>query len=98
MSNFLQDLEQEVLLCWGITEDLLLLAKEHEDNDEFCNKVLGIKHVYEMRFRKAWDTYEKVTNEYYSWKPREVNFDDADFDEARADVIAQNGNDGLHYE
>jgi hypothetical protein len=76
MSNKIQELEQEVLLCWGITEDLLLLAKEHEDDDDLCNKVLGIKHVYEMRFRKAWDTYEKVTEEYYAWKPREVNFDE----------------------
>lgn len=78
MSN-IQDLEQEVLLCWGITEDLLLLAQEHEDNDDFCNKVLGIRAVYEMRFNKAWNTYEKVVDEYYllkQYKPREVNFDD----------------------
>lgn len=75
MSTKIQDLEQEVLLCWGITEDLQLLAEEYEHDDDLCNKVLGIKHVYEMRFRKAWDTYEKVVEEYYAWKPREVNFD-----------------------
>jgi hypothetical protein len=76
MSNKIQDLEQEVLLCWGITEDLLLLAMEHEDNDDIANKVLGLKAVYDMRFRKAWGTYEKVVEEYYAHKPREVNFDD----------------------
>jgi hypothetical protein len=74
MSN-IQDLEQEVLLCWGIAEDLLLLADEVDD-DDLQNKILGIKNVYEMRFRKAWDTYEKVVKEHYKWKPREVNFDD----------------------
>jgi hypothetical protein len=68
MTNRVQDLEQEVLLCWQVCEDLLLLAKEHEDNDEFCNKVLGLKHVYDMRFRKAWDTYEYVVDEYYTNK------------------------------
>jgi hypothetical protein len=31
-----------------------------------------------MRFRKAWDTYEKVVEEYYAWKPRDFNFDDND--------------------
>jgi hypothetical protein len=51
-----------------------------------------------MRFNKAWDTYEKVVKEYYVWKPREVNFDGVDFNEARTDVVGQNGNDGLHYE
>jgi hypothetical protein len=30
-------------------------------------------------------------------KDDKVDFDD-DFDEARADVIAQNGNEGLHYD
>jgi hypothetical protein len=77
MSN-IQDLEQEVLLCWGITEDLLLLANEHEEDGNLSMQILGIKEVYEMRFRKAWDTYEKVVEEYYAWKPREVNFDDDD--------------------
>ena len=98
MSNKIQDLEQEVLRCWEITQDLDLLAEEYEHDDDLCNRVLGIKHVYDMRFNKAWDTYEKVVKEYYAWKPREVNFDGVDFNEARTDVVGQNGNDGLHYE
>ena len=98
MSNKIQDLEQEFLRCWNVSQDLDLLAQEYEHDDDLCNRVLGIKHVYDMRFIKAWDTYEKVVKEYYAWKPREVNFDGVDFNEARADVIAQNGNDGLHYE
>lgn len=76
MSTKIQDLEQEVLRCWEVTRDLDLLAQEYEHDDDLCNRVLGIKHVYDMRFSKAWDTYEKVVEEYYAWKPREVNFDD----------------------
>lgn len=103
MSNKIQDLEQEVLRCWEVTQDLDLLAQEYEHDDDICNRVLGIKHVYDMRFNKAWDTYEKVCKEHYAWKPREFNFDNIpawgdDKAEDRADVIAQNGNDGLHYE
>jgi ribonucleotide reductase beta subunit family protein with ferritin-like domain len=79
MSN-IQDLEQEVLLCWGITEDLLLLANEHEEDGNLSMQILGIKEVYEMRFSKAWDTYEKVVAEHYAWKPREVNFELDNFD------------------
>ena len=99
MSN-IQDLEQEFLRCWEISQDLDLLAEQYED-DDLSNKILGIKNVYDMRFNKAWDSYEDLVKEHHELKrhkPREVNFDDADFDEARADVIAQNGNDGLHYE
>jgi hypothetical protein len=100
MSNKIQDLEQEFLHCWEITQDLDLLAQEYEHDDDICNRVLGIKHVYDMRFNKAWDTYEKVVEEYYAWKPREVIFDDVpDWgDESRTDVVGQNGNEGLHYE
>lgn len=75
MSNKVQDLEQEVLLCWGITEDLKLLANETDD-EEMQNKILGIIQVYDMRFRAAWTTYENVVEEYYAWKPRAVNFDE----------------------
>jgi hypothetical protein len=75
MSNNIQNLEQEVLQCWGVTEDLKLLANETDDED-MQNKILGIAQVYDMRFRAAWSTYEYVVEEYYSWKPREVNFDE----------------------
>jgi len=99
MSN-IQDLEQEFMRCWEVSQDLDLLAEEYEHDDDLCNRVLGIKHVYEMRFSKAYNTYEKLVKEHYSWKPREVIFDDVpDWgDESRTDVVGQNGNEGLHYE
>jgi hypothetical protein len=75
MSN-IQDLEQEVMRCWEVSQDLDLLAEEYKHDDDLCNKVLGIKNVYEMRFSKAYNTYEKLVKEHYTWKLREVNFDD----------------------
>jgi hypothetical protein len=66
--NKLQDMEQQLLRCWEITEDLWLVANEHEDNDDISNKVLGLKHVYEMRFNKLWDLYEKTVTEYYAMR------------------------------
>lgn len=77
----IQDLEQEVLRCWEVSQDLDLLAQEYEHHDGLCNKILGIKNVYEMRFSKAWNTYEKVVAEHYAWKKREVNFDEENKDE-----------------
>jgi hypothetical protein len=66
--NKLQDMEQQLLRCWEITEDLLMVANEHEDDDEVSNKVIGLKHVYEMRFNKLWDLYEKTVTEYYAMR------------------------------
>jgi hypothetical protein len=61
-------MEQQLLRCWEITEDLWLVANEHEDNDDISNKVLGLKHVYEMRFNKLWDLYEETVSEYYAMR------------------------------
>jgi hypothetical protein len=77
MSN-IQDLEQEVLRCWEVTQDLDLLAQENEENDGLCNQILGLNHVYDMRFNKAWQTYEDVVKEHYEMKkhvPRDINLD-----------------------
>jgi len=74
MSNKIQDLEQEVLLCWQVCEDLNTLAEEHLDNDEVCDKILAVATLYDMRFRKAWATYEYVVDEYYTMR-KEKNHD-----------------------
>lgn len=54
------DFEQQLLKCWDITTDLHLLAEKYEHDDELCNIVLGIKHVYELRHDKLWDLFEEV--------------------------------------
>jgi hypothetical protein len=59
------DIEEQILKCWEITEDLWLVAGEHEDDDDISNKVLGLKHVYEMRFNKLWKCYEEALKEMF---------------------------------
>jgi hypothetical protein len=44
------------------------------------------------------EALEQPAQDRYDWNPRDINFDDADFDEARANVVGQNGNEGIHYE
>jgi hypothetical protein len=79
MSN-IQDLEQEVLRCWEVTQDLKLLAEVVNDGSDHTETVKGIAEVYELRFDKAWATYENLVKEYYKLKKlnslREVNFDE----------------------
>jgi hypothetical protein len=86
--------------CWEVTQDLKLLAEVVSDGSDYTDTVNGIAEVYELRFNKAWDTYEKVVAEHHAWKPRAVDFGDWGDEkaEARADVVGQNGNEGLHYD
>ena len=105
MSN-IQDLEQEFLRCWEVTQDLDLLVEEYEHDDDLSNKILGIKNVYEMRFNKAWDSYEDLVAEHHELKkhkPREVIFDDVpdwgdDKSEKRQDIVGSNRPTGEHYD
>ena len=61
----IQDLEQEVLRCWEVTQDLQLLAEVVNDGSDHTDTVKGIAEVYELRFEKAWKTYEELVEQYY---------------------------------
>ena len=54
------DLEQEIMKCWKITEDIELLYYNFDqlDEDQRMNFLLGLKELYELRFQKLWNTFE----------------------------------------
>lgn len=54
------DLEQQIMSCWNITDDLDLLLEKVEDNDELSNFVLGLKTIYRAKFERLFDIFEKV--------------------------------------
>ena len=55
------DLEQEIMSCWNVVEDLkMIYAAEHlyDDEDAMMNALLGLGSLYELKFQKLWDTFE----------------------------------------
>lgn len=58
------DLEQEILQCWSVTSDIHLLFEsvmEREMNqDQIANVLLGIKELYELKFNKCFNTFERL--------------------------------------
>lgn len=71
------DLEQSLMSCWQIIDDLELLAAYIYDDEFFQgidpkhadflhNKLSGLKDVYEMRFNKQWADFESMTKEYHN--------------------------------
>ena len=57
------DLEQQILACWNITDDLQVLLEEVMENDQLtkddiANVLLGLKTLYHMRFDKTFQTFE----------------------------------------
>lgn len=62
------DLEQNILKCWNVTEDIDLLYENVMENDDMskddiANALLGMKQLYEMKFNKLWDNFEILVSE-----------------------------------
>lgn len=64
------DLEQNILDCWKVTDDIDLLYTSIMDNnyadmtvDTIANALLGMKVMYDLKFNKTWESFEKTLEE-----------------------------------
>ena len=59
------DLEQEILDCWGVCDDIdaiysSLYEESPIDNDRFANLMLGLKELYSIKFQRTFATFEEL--------------------------------------
>lgn len=58
------DLEQQLMDCWSIVDDIQTLLEGVLDRemskDEISNVLIGLKPLYQLKFEKAFETFEKV--------------------------------------
>jgi len=53
------DLEQEIMNCWGVVDDINLVYHAHgEASDELANVLLGLETLYKLKFQKLFSTFE----------------------------------------
>ena len=62
------DLEQQIMKCWNITEEIQLLNENVLEDDEFnkdniSNYLLGLETIYEAKFNKLFDIFEELVKE-----------------------------------
>lgn len=74
------DLEQQIMNCWAVVDDIDMLYKHFGDHpkfggrwnseaeDEMMNLMLGLKSLYELKFQKMWDTFEHVCKDYHTYR------------------------------
>ena len=57
------DLEQHIMECWNVTKDIQLLRETISDKivtqDFQENFLLGLETIYEAKFEKLWETFER---------------------------------------
>lgn len=56
------ELEQEILDCWGICDDLETIYSDESLNldDRILNVLLGLKELYHMKFERTFATFEQL--------------------------------------
>ena len=59
------DLEQDIMKCWNVTEDIdnFIAAREDMSEDQQLNYLIGLKHIYEVKFNNLWTTFESCIRE-----------------------------------
>ena len=73
-TNNIFDLEQAILSCWNVVDDLNLLYSESMERsppftpDEWANIILGMKELYEIKFNKCFREFEGVCSDYHAYR------------------------------
>ena len=59
------DLEQEILDCWHITDDLQTIMETDslELSDVVHNLLLGLKTLYHLKFERTFATFEQLVTQ-----------------------------------
>jgi hypothetical protein len=61
------DLEQQIMECWRITDDVSVLTEEILEGDltkdKIVNVLTGLEQLYAIRFNKLFRTYEQLLAE-----------------------------------
>ena len=58
------DLEQHIMKCWNVTEDIDLLnfnvLEKDMSKDEISNFLLGLKTIYNAKFEDLFDAFGEL--------------------------------------
>ena len=61
------DLEQDIMRCWNVTEDIDLLYRNLMDRDlstdDIANVLLGMKVIYDLKFEEMFNHFETLIRE-----------------------------------
>ena len=67
MSKTRFDLEDELMKCWHITDDIAAVSDivvdtemDDRDKDKFLNILIGMKQLYDHKFQEAYNTMDAL--------------------------------------
>lgn len=71
------DLEQQIMSCWNVVDDIDTLYEYVGDNefftgmdakhtDKILNILLGMKSMYDVKFDKMFNKFEETTKDFHT--------------------------------
>ena len=58
------DLEQEIMDCWGVVDNINIIYETYGDMDsELANVLLGLKTLYHLKFDRLFSTFEDCVSQ-----------------------------------
>jgi hypothetical protein len=72
------DLEQGILNCWNICEDMKVIAEnvleaKTVDRDKVANMLLGMAELYQLKFEKTFSDFEATLRYFHDQKEQIKN-------------------------
>lgn len=65
--NHMQDLEEKIMNCWNVVDDIEALSADRRiKDDRVMNVLIGMAELYQVKFENLWNTYEVALREYYA--------------------------------
>ena len=54
------DLEQGIMQCWNVCDDIQLYLDMYDnmDEDQRMNYLIGLKQMYQMKFERCFNNFE----------------------------------------
>lgn len=68
------DVEQSIMQCWGVVDDLKLLTEQVYDRpqplteDELGNILIGMQTLYQLKFEKCFNEFEELCKNYHKYR------------------------------
>jgi hypothetical protein len=64
------DLEQQIMDCWRVTDDMRILTEEVIEGDfskdQIANVLIGLEQLYSIKFDKMFRTFEQYIKENHN--------------------------------
>jgi hypothetical protein len=74
MKGDIFELEQSIMKCWNVVDDIDLLYKQSMDRpkpfteDDWANILLGMKELYQLKFEECFSQFEDICGDFHKYR------------------------------